>query len=91
MTMIGRVAVQLDAEHLRDGGVTEGGEDLRFALEAAAAVGVTDGGGRQDLQGDVAFESRVARAEHFAHAAGAERRDHFVRARRAHRERAARA
>lgn len=49
------------------------GEELRFALEAREAIGITGKRFRQDLQGDIALQLRIAGAVHLAHAAGAER------------------
>ena len=49
-------------------------EDLRFALEAREPIGIVANDVGQDLDRDVAFQLRVARAIHLAHAAGAERR-----------------
>lgn len=46
-----------------------------FALESGQAVPIAGEHVRQDLQRDVAFEPRVARAIHFAHAAGPNRPD----------------
>ena len=50
------------------------GDRAGFALEALAEL---FGG---DFDGDVAPEARVAGAIHFAHAAGADEREDFVRA-----------
>src|SRR5262245_15103282 len=50
----------------------ERGEDTRFALEARQTIGMGRERGRQDLDGDVAPESRIARAVDLAHAAGAD-------------------
>ena len=51
-----------------------------FLLEAAEPIGVGREERRQDLDGDVAPEARVAGAKDLAHAAGADRRDDFKRA-----------
>ena len=58
--------------------MVERGEHLRFALEAVAAIVVFQRGLRQDLQGDISFEPRIAGAKHFAHPACPERAKHFV-------------
>ena len=55
-------------------------EQPRFALEAGQPVGIRGEGTRQNLQGDVTIQLAVSGAIHFAHAAGAELRQHFVRA-----------
>jgi hypothetical protein len=60
---------------------------LRLALEAGAELGVRRELRRQQLDGDLAVELRVARAVDLAHAAGAERSGHLVAAEaRGHRE-----
>jgi hypothetical protein len=53
--------------------VVERGEDLRLAAEAGDALGVLREGGGQHLDRHLAAELRVARAQHLAHAAGADR------------------
>ena len=60
--------------------VIERGEHLRFALEARQALRIGGEHLRQDLQGDVAPEPRVAGAIDLAHPAGPERTDDFVEA-----------
>jgi len=54
------------------------GEELRLALEARHALGIGDEELRQDLDGDVATELRVARFIDFAHPARAERGEDVV-------------
>jgi hypothetical protein len=49
-----------------------------LALEARVDLGVLTQVLRQDLDGDIATEARVARPVDFAHAAGPERRENFV-------------
>ena len=61
-----------------DVGVTEGGEQVRFAREPRQPVGITRERRRQHLQGDVAIQFGVARAVHLAHRARAERSHDFV-------------
>jgi hypothetical protein len=51
--------------------VVEGGEHLRFPLEAREALGVTRHFGRQHLDRNVAIELGVLRAVHLAHPARA--------------------
>ena len=53
-------------------------EQSCFAFEARHAIGVRRERRQQDLQRDVAPKLGVARAIHFAHAAGPEERDDFV-------------
>ena len=63
----------------RDVGVVEGREHLRFACEACHAIGILGHGRRQDLEGDLASQPRVARPVDLAHPTGAERRQDLVR------------
>ena len=56
------------------------GERLRFACEPREAVGIVGEGVREDLEGHVAIEPRIARAVHFAHPAGTQRGEDLVRA-----------
>ena len=56
------------------------GRRTRLLLEAVEPVGVGGKGGREDLDGDVPAEARVARAIDLAHAAGADERDDLIRA-----------
>src|SRR5262245_54357057 len=51
---------------------------LRLALEAREALGVSRESGRQDLDGDVAVESAVARPVDLTHPARAESGDDLV-------------
>ena len=68
----------LDAVDLRDVGVVQRGEHLGLAREAGEPVRVLRQGLRQHLDRDRALQRRVGGAIHFAHPAGAERRDDFV-------------
>ena len=54
------------------------GEDLRFTLEAADAIGIQLCRIGEDLDGDVASEAGITRAIHLAHAAFAEFGDDFI-------------
>ena len=66
-----------------DGGdvrMIQRGEQLRFALKRASRSGSLRERVGQNLERDVALQSRVAGAIHLAHAARAERRNDFVRA-----------
>ena len=58
----------------------EGGEGLRFTLEARQPHGVVDDRVGQPLDRDLAIERRVARPVDFAHAAFADQRQHDVSA-----------
>ena len=60
--------------------MVEGREQLGLARKAGCALGIVHELVGQHLEGDVATESRVARAIHLAHAAGTEQRYDFVRA-----------
>ena len=64
------VARLLEAVDRRDVGVIERGEEPGFTLEAGEAIRIGGEGRRKDLDRDVAFQARIARAIHFAHAAG---------------------
>ena len=54
-------------------------QHLRLAAETSEALGIVRDGGEQNLDRDLAVQFRIARAIDLAHAAGAERRDDFVR------------
>jgi hypothetical protein len=56
-----------------------GGDRTRFAFEAFAKFGAAGELFGENFDGDVAAKARVACAENFAHSAGAERRQDFVR------------
>ena len=65
-----------------DGGdvrVIQGGEDFRFALKPRHSFRVSNEGLRQDLDGHIAIEPRVARPIHFAHPASPEGGENLVR------------
>jgi hypothetical protein len=70
----------LETVNLRDVRMIERGQRLRFAREAGESIVIGGERVRQDLQGDVAIELRVASAIHLAHATGADGRDDLVRA-----------
>jgi hypothetical protein len=72
-----RVVEAVDRTEVR---MVHGGEDLRFPAEACEALRVVREGVGKDLQRDVAIQLGIARPIHFAHAAGTECRDDFVRA-----------
>jgi hypothetical protein len=56
--------------------MVQGCEHFRFTLESTRAVGVADGRVWEDLERDVAIESRIAGAIHLAHAA--DQADDFI-------------
>ena len=64
----------------RDVRVIERGKDFRFALEAGDAIRIRREQFGQDLQRYVASELRVPSTIDFAHPAGAEGGEDFVRA-----------
>jgi hypothetical protein len=59
--------------------VVQSGQDLRFPLEAGEAIGIVGEGIRQNLDRHVAIEFRISGLVDFAHAAGAEGGEDFVR------------
>jgi hypothetical protein len=61
-----------------DVGMIQGGDRSRFALESLAPFGIGGGVGRQQFEGDVALQFRIACAIDLAHAAFAEERQDFV-------------
>jgi hypothetical protein len=63
---------------VRDAGVIQGGQDLRFPLEAGEPVGVPGDGLGQDLDGHVALQLRVRGPVDLAHAAGADLRGDLI-------------
>ena len=71
-------AFRLDLVNRDDVGVVEGGGGLRLLQKPAPAAFVVHPVGRQDLDGDLAAEARIAGAIHFAHPARANRREHLV-------------
>ena len=56
-----------------------GGERARFALEAGALRRIVQREGRENFEGDIAAQPRVARAIDLAHAAFAQFGGHLVR------------
>jgi hypothetical protein len=65
--------------NLRDVRVIERGKSPRLPFEAGAEDGVLRQGRQQNLQRNVTIEPAIACAIDLAHAAGANRRDDFVR------------
>src|SRR5207344_2330854 len=59
--------------------IRQGGDALGFALETREPIRVARHARRQHLQGDEAVQAGVARLVDLAHAAGAQRRDDFIR------------
>ena len=77
----GRHAVELlQRVNRRDMRVIEGREQLRLALETRPTVGIRPDERRQNLDGDIAMQRRIASAIHLTHPAGAERRHDGIRA-----------
>ena len=68
----------LEAVNVGDVRMIQGCEDFRFTPESGQPLGIAGERCRQDLDGDFAFEVRVARAIHLAHAARAEQGDDLV-------------
>jgi hypothetical protein len=60
--------------------VVERGEELRLPLKTRDALAVARKGVRQQLEGDLAPEPRVARAPDVAHASDAEEGENLIRA-----------
>jgi hypothetical protein len=71
--------VDARVEDGKDVGMGKRRDGLRLSLKPGAAVRVAGERGRQHLDGDVSIEACVPRAVDFAHASGADRRDHFIR------------
>ena len=69
-----------ESVQVRDVGMVQRCEHLRFALESRDAIRITDERGGEDLNRDVAIEFRIARAVDLAHAAGADGGDDFISA-----------
>ena len=65
---------------VRDVGVIQRRQRLRFAREPGQAIGIAGEGVRQDLQRDVAIQLRVVCAIHLAHATCAEGGANLIRA-----------
>ncbi len=65
---------------VRDVGVIERGQQLRFAAETGQAVGVVGDRAEQDFDRDVAVQLRIARPIHLAHPPGAEWGEDLIRA-----------
>jgi hypothetical protein len=74
------IAGLFEPVNVRDVRMVDRRERFCFAAEARDAFFITRELGRQDLQGNIAIEFRIARAIHLAHSAGAERAGDRVRA-----------
>lgn len=74
------VTIALESMERRDVGVIEGSKKLRFALEATQAFWVLRERLGKDFDGDVTPERGVFGFVDFAHAAGADGGEDFVRA-----------
>ena len=70
----------LEAMNGRDVRVIQAGQQLRFPLETRQAIGILRKEIGEDLQGDVASQSRVARAIDLAHPTCTDERDDLERA-----------
>jgi hypothetical protein len=68
-----------DAVDLGDVGMIEGREYVCLAFEASQAIRMSREQIRQDLEGNVAMQLRIARPVNFAHAACPERADDLIR------------
>ena len=69
-----------DIVHRQDVRMGQRGGRSRLLLEARQSHGIIGQSWRQDLDGDIAAEPRIAHAINFAHAPGAEQAEHFVTA-----------
>ena len=75
-----RRTVVADVEHRQNVGMIQRRGGARFPLEARESLGIARERARQDLDGDVSAEARIAGLVDLAHAAGAQRRQDLVRA-----------
>ena len=75
---VGHAVVRAEVEDREDVRVRERRDGLGLALEAGQRVGVRRQVRREDLDGHLAIELRVARAVDLAHPPGAERREDLV-------------
>ena len=69
-----------EAVDLRDVGMVQRRQRLRFTTETRQPVGIVREQRRQHLDRDVAIEACIAGAKHFAHPARTKRADDLVRA-----------
>ena len=67
-----------DLEDFANVGMIESGRRHRFEAETLPRIWIGSQARRQDLDGDLTIEARVARAVHHAHAALADRAENFV-------------
>src|SRR5450631_4868544 len=75
---VGRAFEAAELEDGEDVGVVESGGGLCLLLETAQTVGVLRDKGRKNLDGNFAFEDRVAGTVDLAHSAGTERTEDFI-------------
>ena len=73
---VGHVVQAVDSG---DVGVIQRGEDFRFPLKPRHSFRISNEGLRQDLDGDIAIEPRVARPIHFTHPASPKGGENLVR------------
>src|SRR5215510_374522 len=71
--------VRADVVDLTDVRVAQRGDCPRFLIESSSSLVMTSDACRKNLDCDVALQPCVARPVHLAHAAAANRRNHFVR------------
>src|ERR1035441_7965828 len=76
---IRRSLVLPDVVHAENVGMIQRRDRARFLLEAPQPVGITRKRLRQNFDGYLAVEARVAGTIHLSHAAGAQRRLNFIR------------
>ena len=69
---VARAFVMADIVNGEDVRMVQGGRGERFLFKAAKPVFIGRKRGRQELDGDVAIQPRVARAIDFSHPAGAQ-------------------
>ncbi len=74
----GRSIVRADVVDRDDVGMIQRARGLRLVEEALLARRI-GAGARQDLDGDRAVQTGIARAIHFAHPAGTQQGDDFIR------------
>jgi hypothetical protein len=71
-----RMFESIDCSDVR---MVQGGEEMRFPLKSRDPVSIINERGGEQLQGDVAAESSIAREIHLPHPARAELRDDLIR------------
>src|SRR5262249_47238842 len=74
------VVALLDAVDVRDVGMVQRRQDLRFAAEPRKTIRIVCNGGQQNLDGDAAIQLRIVRVIHSAHPAFTQLLDDAIRA-----------